>query len=228
MDLPRAEIRIVVLALWVPVTAIGWGVYTWVIVPGVPGASLETGLRIGLSEGVIIGLAMGVAQSLLLRAFVTGAIRWLLPTFIGWILGGTVGGVVLALIDSIKDVDTIYGFSLAVKGVIVGAVVGAVIGVCQWAALRVWVRGAYRWILATIIGCSVGAPFGWVVGFMLSWPFVQLLGEAGWPYYVELAIISGSLASGAVLGLVTSLTLKILFSAAEPKKTSSGMERGRT
>jgi hypothetical protein len=208
--LPRAEIRLLMLALWVLLTAIGWGAYTYIITLSA-WSSIEAGLRVGLSGGIIIGLVVGVSQALLLRAFVVGAIRWVLPTFIGWTLGGTLGGVLF----SIMYADDAYDFSLAVKGVIVGAVVGAVIGVCQWVTLRVWVRGAHRWIIATIIGCSIGAPFGWVVGFMLSWPFVQLLGEAGWPYYVELAIISGSLASGAVLGIVTSFTLKILLGSSQ-------------
>jgi hypothetical protein len=215
MGFPKTEVRILLLVLWVPITAIGWGAYTWAIMLDA-WSSLEDGLRIGLLEGALIGLLLGVSQSLYLRAFVAEATRWILPTFLGLTLGGALGGVLYFMMYAGDD-----DLSMAAKGVFIGAVVGAVIGVCQWMILRVWVRGARRWILATIIGCSIGAPVGWVAGFVVSWPFGQLLGEAGWPYFVALADVSGSLASGAVLGLVTSFTLKTLFVAAEPKKVKN-------
>lgn len=90
--------------------------------------------------GVVIGAYTGLAQWLLLRKQLFQADWWILATVLGWALG-------LALFSVVND---------AVNNTVSGAVIGSVMGLAQWLVLRTQLFHTGWWIVATILGLTLG------------------------------------------------------------------------
>lgn len=91
-------------------------------------------------EGIGIGATVGILQWLVLRPLVHQAGWWLFLSTVGWAMGQVV--VEIALPPG--------------SGMLAGLVLGGMMGTAQWFALRRWVRSDRWWIVASIVGWTLG------------------------------------------------------------------------
>ena len=105
----------------------------------------------GLSIGCTFGLSCAVTQWIALRQLVSA--WWIAATFAAWIIFWTI------------NLSGLLGAGTGVTGKILeglghGALFGGLLGCFQWLVLRRKVVNASQWIIANIIGWSVGAALG--------------------------------------------------------------------
>jgi len=99
--------------------------------------------------------------------------------------------------------------------------VGGVLGFCQWRVLRRWVRDAGWWIPASLLAWAAGGAVYWAV-YRIMGGTLQDASEP-WPgreVYVR-ASVSGYIAGGIVVGVVTGLTLKYLLARSNKESYSA-------
>ncbi len=136
--------------LWVLASVVGWGVGGVMSVP----VALLVGTALGTSvgwavAGAVAGAVVGVWQWLVLRRQTVRA-SW-------WIVASTAGWAVAAFVYIPVILGTVLGFGPFVAGAFTWVVCGAVVGICQWLVLRRQCNRAAWLIVASVVGCTVGA-----------------------------------------------------------------------
>ena len=136
--------------LWVLASIVGWGVGGVMFVPVVLLVGMVLGTLVGWAvAGAVGGAVVGVWQWLVLRRQTVRA-SW-------WIVSSTAGWAVAAFIYIPMILGTALGFGPFVAGAFTWAVCGAVVGIWQWLVLRrQWPRAGWL-IVASVVGCTVGA-----------------------------------------------------------------------
>jgi hypothetical protein len=105
----------------------------------------------GLVLGCTFGLGVAVAQWLALRRLVSA--WWIAATFAAWAIFWTIN--LAGLLGKGSGV-----FGKIVEGLGHGAVFGGLLGLFQWLVLRNKTQNAYWWIIANVLGWSIGAALG--------------------------------------------------------------------
>lgn len=136
--------------------------------------------------GAIFGAAGGTMQWLVLRRNVNQTGGWVLATAIGCTLAGIGTELVLRRLPFSDAFIALYAFA---------AMAGIGEGILQWLVLRRKVARAGWWVLASILGLTVGMGIGG--------PIAITLGQAG--SAIEASIVAGvlfGLGVGAIPGAV--------------------------
>jgi hypothetical protein len=134
------------------------------------------------------GFLVGIFQWLVLRRYLTRCSDLILNDVAGWALGYAAGLMVIQALGG------------TVVGALVGyALFGLIVAVLQWPVLRREIPNALPWVIASIVGWSLGAVLGQLI--------LNLIAPAGEPIsqVASTAVISGI--TGLVAGAVTALVL---------------------
>ena len=136
---------------------------------------------------LLAGFLIGLCQWAALRNYLIDATDWILAGGTGWAVGYALG---LFLINALAD---------TILGGLVGYIpFGIIVAVVQWPILRSEIPNAWAWILANVIG--------WTLGFYLSQVSLELFFDN--PAIAPVAGTSViSAISGLVAGAVTGLAL---------------------
>lgn len=136
---------------------------------------------------LLTGFIIGLSQWAALRSYLIDATDWILAGGTSWAVGYALG---LFLINALAD---------TVLGGFVGYVLfGAIVAIVQWPILRREIPNVWAWILANVIG--------WTLGFYLSQVSLGLFFDD--PAIAPAASTSViSSISGLVAGAITGLAL---------------------
>jgi hypothetical protein len=187
IDLDEAKVRRNETRLWLSwtlATAIG------LIIGYLPAALFVNELDLGLARIVVpllAGILIGVAQWLVLRRYVTNSVDWVLHLAGSWVVGYTLG---LLVVDWLAGsfIGTLLGYILF----------GVIIAVFQWPLLRREIPQLALWILANVVGWSLGA-------FLSQLAIAALFGEN--PANLLATTVVNMAVTGLVAGLITGLAL---------------------
>jgi hypothetical protein len=136
---------------------------------------------------LLTGFLIGLAQWAALRSYLIDATDWILAGGTSWAVGYALG---LFLINILAD--TFLG------GFVGYALFGLIVAIVQWPMLRREVPSVWAWILANVIG--------WTLGFYLSQVSLDLFfDDPAIAPVLSTSVISSI--SGLVAGAVTGLAL---------------------
>lgn len=152
-------------------------------------------------NGAVIGPLIGVVQWLILRQRVAWARWWVPVSILGWFTGMMLAPTVpsgLNVALSLMQKETRMAYTL-----LAWLVFGLAIGTAQWYILRWQVHRAGRWILANMIGWTIGLN-------------VVEYGKEG------LGIVLSSVVAGVIFGVITGISLAWLLRS--PVSNSRGFD----
>jgi hypothetical protein len=156
MQVERKRVGLVFLLEWILATTLG------ITIGKFFGTLLGFfSLRAGFTgafaiAGFVVGIMVGFLQQMTLKRQQVNQIDlWGLATGFGGGLGGLVTGTIIFTLPS--------NIAFYVGSTVAGVVTGTAIGVMQWLLLKRSVYKARWWILANIIGWTVGEVLLWAV-----------------------------------------------------------------
>jgi len=103
--------------------------------------------------GGVLGLACGVVQWLVLRKFIANSALWILATLLAWAIFWS-----LNMTGLLGEGNGVWGKVL--EGLGHGALFGLLLGALQWLVIRIKLHSAGWWLLANLLGWSLGAAIG--------------------------------------------------------------------
>ncbi len=128
---------------WTLATALG------MLIGYLPLALLVGSLDLGVARvivPIISGILLGLAQWLVLRPYVSKSYDWILNHAVGWVVGYTLGLFVVQLLSKTP------------LGMLVGFIsFGVIVALFQYPVLRREIPHLATWILANVIGWTLGA-----------------------------------------------------------------------
>jgi hypothetical protein len=128
---------------WTLATALG------MLIGYLPLALLVGSFDLGVARvivPIITGVILGLAQWLVLRPYVSNSYDWILNHAVGWVVGFTLGLYVVQLL------------SKTTLGMLVGFIsFGVIVALFQYPILRREIPHLSTWILANVIGWTLGA-----------------------------------------------------------------------
>ncbi len=131
------------------------------------------------------GLLVGLFQWAVLRGYLTHAADWIVNGSGGWALGFSLGLLVIHLLSG-SLIGTILSYLLF----------GVIVGVIQWPVLRREIPSAFPWVLASVLGWSLGALTAQLILMFIA------AGSAPSPIISTLvSVVITGLVAGAVTGL---------------------------
>src|SRR4030065_2224151 len=95
---------------------------------------------------IISGILLGLAQWLVLRPYISKSYDWILNHAVGWVVGYTLGLFVVQLLSK-TPLGMLVGFFCF----------GLIVALFQYPALRREIPHLATWILANVIGWTLGA-----------------------------------------------------------------------
>lgn len=128
---------------WTLATAFG------MLIGYLPLALLIGSIDLGLARvivPIITGTLLGLAQWLVLRPYVKGSYDWILHHAVGWVVGFTLGLFVVQLLSK-TPLGMLIGFLCF----------GLIVALFQFPILRREIPHLATWILANMIGWTLGA-----------------------------------------------------------------------
>ena len=192
IDLDESKIRrneFGLWAAWLLATAGG------MLIGFLPGKLIADVFGLGIAYIVVpllAGALIGFLQWLALRRFIVGSMDWILTAGAGWAIGYAAG---LLVIQALGRQPAIAGFWLMLACY---ALFGLIIALVQWPVLRREIPHAGPWIIANVIGWTLGFSIATAVELAV---YSQSPAE---PWIVNL-IVQGI--SGLIAGAVTGLAL---------------------
>jgi hypothetical protein len=169
---------------WTFATALG------MIIGYLPLAFLVGSLDLGVARiivPIIAGALLGLAQWLVLRPYVSKSYDWILNHAVGWMVGFTLGLFVVQLLSK-TSIGMLVGFMAF----------GLIVALFQYPVLRREIPHLGTWILANIIGWTLGAFLSQLVA---SAVFRTVLPTTFTSILVTVGI------TGLVAGAITALAL---------------------
>src|SRR5574340_1221913 len=136
---------------------------------------------------IITGLLLGLAQWLVLRPYVTRSHDWVLYHAVGWVVGFSLGLLIVQLLSG-TPLGMLLGFICF----------GVIVALFQFPILRREIPNLGIWILANVIGWTLGAYLSQLAAGI----FFQKIIPAP---YVSVLVFVGI--TGLVAGAVTALAL---------------------
>jgi len=128
---------------WTLPTALG------MLIGYLPLAFLVGSLDLGVARvivPIISGILLGLSQWLVLRPYISKSYDWILYNAAGWVVGFTLGLFVVQLLSK-TPVGMLLGFVFF----------GVIVAVFQYPVLRREIPHLGTWILANVIGWTLGA-----------------------------------------------------------------------
>ncbi len=142
-------------------------------------------------EGAIGGVVIGLAQWFLLKQHFSQTGWWIVASMVSWsLLGGSGIGALGWVAPKVMSIPLRIIF-----GIIDGAIAGVIVGVGQWWVLKNQIKRAWLWIVASIIGWTIGLTFAWAIGAVLRRFTGIFLGEV-------VGLIFGWFVVAAITGIV--------------------------
>jgi hypothetical protein len=187
IDISEAKVKRNAFGLW-----LGWTLATalGMLVGHLPLVPLVENMDVGLLRVIaplFAGLLVGFAQWLVLRQYLTRCSDWVLAGGASWAAAFAIGLFV---------VQSLTGSSLL--ALIAYLIFGLIVALIQWPILRREIPNIWSWILANLIG--------WTLGFYASQTIVGLMfGPEFYSQGLVTAISTG--VSGLVAGAITGLAL---------------------
>ena len=136
---------------------------------------------------IISGILLGLAQWLVLRPYISKSYDWILNHAVGWMVGYTLG------------LYTVQLLSKTPFGMLVGFIFfGLIIALFQYPALRREIPHLATWILANIIG--------WTLGAYISQLAAGVFFQNGVPTTFTSVLVTVGI-TGLVAGAITGLAL---------------------
>ncbi len=172
-----------------------WGAWTLATAFGMligylPLAFLVGSLDLGVARvivPIISGIFLGLAQWLVLRPYVTRSYDWILNHAAGWVVGFTLGLLVVQLLSKTS------------LGMLIGFIsFGLIVALFQYPVLRREIPHLGTWIVANVIGWTLGAFLSQLVASAL---FQNVLPTTFTSVLVTVGI------TGLVAGAITALAL---------------------
>jgi hypothetical protein len=169
---------------WMLATALG------LIVAYVPTAMVIGTVDLGIARVIVpllAGLVIGLAQWLVLRNYLADSVDWVFHLMASWVVGYTLALLVADLMPG------------GLIGVLLSYILfGIIVALFQWPVLHREIPQLWMWILANVVGWTLGALLSqWVIG--------ALFGEN--PGNQVLMTLVNSAVLGLVAGLITGLAL---------------------
>ena len=187
IDIDEAKVKRNEFGLW-----LAWALATTLgmLIGYLPLAFLVGSLDLGIARvivPIITGILLGVAQWLVLRPYVSKSYDWILNHAVGWVVGFTLGLFIVQLLSKTP------------LGMLVGFIAfGAIVAVFQYPALRREIPHLTTWILANVIG--------WTLGAYLSQLAASVFFKNGVPTtFISVLVTVGI--TGLVAGAITALAL---------------------
>ena len=174
---------------WTLATALG------MLIGYLPLAFLIGSVELGIARvivPIIAGTFLGLAQWLVLRPYVSDSFDWVINQAVGWVVGFTIGLYLVQLLSN-TPIGTLVGFISF----------GVIVALFQYPALRREIPYLAAWILANVIGWTLGAYLSQVVAsnfFQNALPttFTSVLVTAG----------TTGLVAGAITGFALILIVR--------------------
>jgi hypothetical protein len=136
---------------------------------------------------IVAGLLLGLAQWLVLRPYVAASYDWIINQAAGWVVGFALGLVVVQLLSA-TAISTLVGFILF----------GLIVALFQWPVLRREMPQLLPWVLANVVG--------WTLGAYLSQVAAGIFFQDNLPSTVTSVLVTVGI-TGLVAGAVTGLAL---------------------
>ena len=134
---------------------------------------------------IISGIFLGLAQWLVLRPYISKSYDWILNHAVGWVVGYTLGLYVVQLLSKTP------------LGMLVGFIsFGLIVALFQYPALRREIPHLATWILANVIGWTLGA----YLSLLAAGVFFQNVAPTPFTSVLVSVGITG-LVAGAITGL---------------------------
>jgi hypothetical protein len=169
---------------WTLATALG------MLLGYLPLAYLVGTLDLGIARiivPIITGVLLGLAQWLVLRPYVSKSYDWVLNHAAGWVVGYTLGLYVVQLLSKTP------------LGMLVGFIFfGVMIALFQYPILRREIPHLATWILANVLG--------WTLGAYLSQLAASILFQNSTPTTFTSVLVTVGI-TGLVAGAITGLAL---------------------
>ena len=167
---------------WTFATALG------MIIGYLPLALLVGSLDLGVAlviVPIISGTLLGLAQWLVLRPYITKSYDWILNQAVGWVVGFTLGLFVVQLLSK-TPLGMLVGFMAF----------GLIVALFQYPILRREIPHLVSWIVANVIG--------WTLGAFLSQLVASAFFQNSLPTTFTSVLISVGI-TGLVAGAITAL-----------------------
>ena len=216
----RSQLSARFLRTWLGVNALGFAIAPTLLFSIGPLLDGALNFREEYFAGYVVGVVVGPLQAIALQPRVPRLKIW------QWILASILGGYLGVFLGSVALVFIIFGldwsspwfelFSLAIGG----AIVGLSVGVCQLVVLAHQVHGLGRWLVASVLGRSLG----WLSASLLwqllgAKPLMNNVGDGISNVAVGQILLCG-VVGGLVYGGVTARALPLL-TARQPAITNS-------
>lgn len=187
VDIDEAKVERNEFGLW-----LGWTLATalGMILGYLPSVFFVGELDYGIARVIVpllAGLILGVAQWLVLRGYVTSSYDWIINHAGGWVVGYAIGLFVVSLLSTIPF-GALIGFLLF----------GVIVAIFQWPVLRREIPHIWSWILANVIG--------WTLGAFISQLVVGAVSQNAVPTLVVNTLLTVGI-TGLIAGAVTALAL---------------------
>jgi hypothetical protein len=187
IDISEAKVERNEFGLW-----LGWTLATalGMLAGHLPLIPMVDNIDLGLARIIaplFAGSLVGFAQWLILRGYLTHSSNWVLAGGASWAAAYAIGLFI---------VQNLSGSSLV--GLIAYTLFGVIVAVLQWPILRREIPNIWSWILANVIG--------WTLGFFTSQIIVRMLFSPDF-YNQALVTAVSSGASGLAAGVITGLAL---------------------
>jgi hypothetical protein len=146
IDINETKVKRNEIGLWLSWTfATAFGM----LIGYLPFAFLIDSLDLGVARvivPIISGIFLGLAQWLVLRPYISKSYDWILNHAVGWVVGYTLGLYVVQLLSKTP------------LGMFVGFIsFGVIVALFQYPTLRREIPHLATWILANVIGWTLGA-----------------------------------------------------------------------
>lgn len=191
IDIDEAKVNRNEFGLWLAwtfATALG------MIVGYLPAALVVGEIDYGIARVVVpllAGLVLGVAQWLVLRGYVTASYNWIINHAAGWVVGYAIGLLVVSLLSAIPF-GALVGFLLF----------GVIVALFQWPIFRREMPQIWPWILANVIGWTLGAFISqWVTGAVFQNMSPSLLGSTLLTVGIT-GLVAGAITAFALIWIV--------------------------
>jgi hypothetical protein len=172
---------------WTLATALG------MLIGYLPLAFLVGSFELGIARvivPIISGTLLGLAQWLVLRPYVSKSFDWVINQAVGWVVGFTIGLFVVQLLAN------------SPLGILLGFIsFGVIVAIFQYPALRREIPYLATWILANVIGWTLGAYLSQVVASNF---FQNALPTT----FTSVLVATGI--TGLVAGAITALALILI------------------
>ncbi len=144
-----------------------WKLVTLIFTPSEPsnltltGQILQAAITFPLPWGAFriliagfLSFPFGNLQWFVLQKYIVDLKRWIWAGFIGLVVG-------VVIIEGGNYLFSDWKTSEIMLNLITGAIIGITLGTAQWFILRQHVKFSSLWVLANILGLSLGTAWGW-------------------------------------------------------------------